>query len=139
MSRTYIYSLLRQDAESSDSNSLGSLGFHPGDIYAAEAADDIKVESFPFIVMRWGTIAKGIGPSRRQLLDIWVHDRERDYQRIDDALKRVEKVFASVVAADAKEGWITQIDWQGSSPDLRDDGYDTITRNSTFMVIGSTR
>jgi len=139
VSRTYIYSLLREDAGSSDQDSLGSLGLHPDDIYAAEAADDIKIDRFPFMVMRWGNISKGIGPSRRQLLDVWVHDRERDYQRIDNLLKRVESVFSSVVASDAKEGWITQIDWQGSSPDLRDDGYDTITRNSTFMVIASTR
>lgn len=139
MSRTFIYELLEQDSNNSDPKSIGSLGIKPGLIYAAEAADDVKIGQFPFIVMRWGLISRGIGPSRRQMLDVWVHDRDRDYTRIDSILQRVEQLFASVFAEGATEGWITQIDWQGSSPDLRDDGYDTITRNSTFMLIGSTR
>lgn len=137
MSRTFVQGLLVADANSNVAGSLKTLGVVPEAIYAAEAADDIKV--WPFIVHRWGTIVKGIGASKRQYVDIWAHDRNRDYVRIDAIMKRVETLFNAVGAEDAAEGWITQIDWQGSSSDLRDDGYDTVTRNSTFLVIGSTR
>lgn len=137
MSRTFVQGLLVADANSVTAGSLKTLGASPNAVYAAEAADDIAY--WPFIVHRWGNIAKGIGPSKRQYVDVWVHDRDRDYVRIDAILKRIEALFSAVGSANATEGWITQIDWQGSSPDLRDDGYDTITRNSTFLVIGSTR
>lgn len=137
MSRTFVQGLLIADANSNAAGSLKTLGLLPGSIYAAEAADNIT--AWPFLTTRWGNIAKGIGPSKRQYLDVWAHDRNRDYVRIDDILLRIEKLFNTVGSANPAEGWITQIDWQGSSPDLRDDGYDTVTRNSTFLVIGSTR
>ena len=137
MSRTLIQSILTADANSNTPGSLKSLGADPDLVMAAESADDIK--QWPAIIHRWGNIAKGVGSSKRQYVDIWVHDRNRDYTRIDAILKRIEFLFSQVGAEDAEEGWVTQIDWQGSSPDLRDDGYDTITRNSTFLVIGSTR
>lgn len=137
MSRTFVQGLLVTDANSMAAGSLQTLGLLSASIYAAEAADDIT--AWPFLTLRWGNIAKGVGPSKRQYLDVWAHDRNKDYVRIDNILLRVEKLFSAVGASNADEGWITQIDWQSGSPDLRDDGYDTVTRNSTFLVIGSTR
>jgi hypothetical protein len=137
MSRTFLYDLLRTDAALSTPGTLGNLGVLPDSIYAAEAADDIK--HYPFITMRWNIVAKGIGDVTRQSVDVWAHDRDRDYLQIDAILKRVKVLCAGVQANAAVEGSITQIDWQSDSPDLRDDGYDTVTRNSTYTLIGSTR
>jgi hypothetical protein len=137
VSRTYLQSVLKADAALATIGTLGSLGLDSEALYAAESADDVTV--FPFLTHRWGPVTKGYGESVRQSVDIWVHDRNEDYVRIDAILKRVKAILIAVVGAHTAEGWITQIDYEGSSPDLRDDGYDTITRNSTFTVIGSTR
>lgn len=137
MSRTLVYAVLRADAILPSNGSLKDLGVKPGSIFAAEAADDIK--DFPFITMRWGNAAPGVGPSQRKFVDVWAHHRDQDYIHIDAILSRVEFLLTNITAAETDEGYITQIDWQGRSPDLRDDGYDTRTRNSTFLVIGSTR
>lgn len=139
MSRTLIQSILEADTNSDDPGSLKSLGVQSGKVYAAESADDITVMEFPFITTRWGNITRGVGSSRRQLLDVWAYDRALDYDRIDKILLRVEFLLTNVEAEEATEGFITTIEWQGSSPDLRDDGYDARTRNSTFEVVGSTR
>lgn len=137
MSRTYLQSVLSADAALATPGTLGYLGLSAEALFAAESADDVTL--FPFLTHRWGPVTKGVGNSVRQSVDIWVHDRDRDYVRIDAILKRVKAILTSVESITATEGHISQIDYEGSSPDLRDDGYDTITRNSTFTVIGSTR
>lgn len=137
MSRTLVQGILTADAASASAGSLGTLGVLPGSIYAAESADSPK--SDVFITHRWGNVGVGVGASVPQTLDVWAYDRDLDYVRIDKILLRVRYLFAAVTAANAIEGWITQIDWQGDSPDLRDDGYHAITRHSTFRVVGSTR
>lgn len=136
MTRAFIYGLLQADANSNSAGSLKTLGVKPEAIAAAEAADDMTL--FPFITIRWGNVARGVGASHRRYVDVWAHDRNRDYDRIDDILTRVAKLFSAIEARATEKGSITQIDWQGESPDLRDDGYDTVTRNSTFLVIEST-
>ena len=137
MSRTLIYATLSADAASAVPGSLGALGVVPEAVGAAESVDSPR--SHPFITTRWGNVSVGVGPSHIQLLDVWVHDDSRDYLRIDGILNRVKALLEAIESMHFTEGWITQIEWQGSSPDLRDDGYDTVTRNSTFKVIGSTR
>lgn len=139
MSRTYLQSVLSADAALMTIGALGSMGLTPERVCAAESADDIKVSGFPFVTHRWGPITKGVGGSVRQSVDIWAYDRNHDYTRIDNILLRVKSLLAAVTAVRAMEGYVTQIDYEGSSPDLRDDGYEAITRNSSFTVIASTR
>lgn len=137
MSRTLVYQILHADALLTTAGSLGALGVLPTAIGAAESVDSPK--SHPFLTMRWGTLSKGVGATHVQFVDIWAHNKDRDYLLIDTILERVKDLLENVEAAQAPEGWITRIEWQSGSSDLRDDGYDTVTRNSTFKVVGSTR
>lgn len=132
-----MYGLLQTDAQSVLPGTLGDIGVLPGSIYAAEAADDIK--KFPFVTMRWGNILKGVGKHNRQFLDVFAHNRDRDYLLIDAILFRIRNLLGAAEAIKASEGSIIQIDWQGDGPDAHDDGYDTVVRNSTYVLIGDTR
>jgi hypothetical protein len=137
MSRIFVQALLEADAGLTSPGTLGALGLPASSIFAAEAADDIQ--HFPFLAVRWGLTSRGVGSVTRQLFDVWCHNRDHDFLLIDKILLRIRNLFANVQAAHAVDGYVTQIDWQGDGPDAHDDGYATVTRNSTYLLIGSTR
>jgi hypothetical protein len=137
MSRIFVNQIIVADAQSTSPGTLGSMGLKAGSIFAAEAADDIK--AYPFLTMRWGITQRGVADVSRQTFDVWCHDRDRDYLLIDAILKRIRSLLTSAGPGKAEADWVTQIDWQGDGPDAHDDGYDTVTRNSSYILIGSTR
>jgi hypothetical protein len=108
-------------------------------LWSAPAADE-KANK-PFIVIRWGLINKGIGAVNRAEFTVWVHDMPADYDSVVlPAQRRIRTLLTSVSAAKMtppEEGVVHSIDWQGDSPDLTDDAFGTITRNSAYMLVGS--
>lgn len=94
----------------------------------------------PFGVFRIAMNSAGVtarNPSRPCSVELWVHDNPGDYTRIDAMLKRIEGVFDSVVHASAVEGEsISQAQFVSRSPDLNDDGFNTICRMTNYTLIG---
>lgn len=94
----------------------------------------------PFGVFRIAMSSPGVtarSSSRPVSLEVWVHDNPGDYTRIDGMLNRIEAVFDSVVHASAVEGEsISQAQFMSRSPDLNDDGFDTICRMTNYTLIG---
>lgn len=100
----------------------------------------------PFLQMRWGGadpgVGRGAGAMAKRGLVIWVHDTADqfgggDYARIDSIIRRIKAIFADFVAEVWSDGAVSVIDWLVDSDDLSDDGHGTITRNTTFAVVGT--
>ena len=69
---------------------------------------------------------------------IWIHDTQRDYGRINDALHRLRQIVPEAVHLLGGDGWrLTCAEWAGESGDLFDAGYETCTRYVEFTVISS--
>lgn len=98
----------------------------PGRILRAGAAKDIPA---PCLIIRW-EIPPLIGNLGTHSFTLRAHDRDESYDRITAMLERAKAVLTAVV----HQQGITQIDWRGRSPDLVDDGYETLTKYDTYVV-----
>lgn len=87
----------------------------------------------PFIIVRMGQITRSL-PEDGYLksMTVWVHDEPGGYKRIDEALELIRAQLEGPVA----EVGAISCDWTGDSTDLADDGYGTITRNSSYTLAG---
>lgn len=111
---------------------LELLGFK--NCYASNSVDT-PVED-EFIIIRWEDQPQAFGNRGKQVLTIWFHLRDQDYTPIDLAMEEVKLAMMQSVHRVGADGWIlTQADWRGDSPDLIDDGFKTITRNSSYEAV----
>lgn len=125
--RETVFTLLTTDSELTD------LGITADSVWNIEALDNPDRRK-PFVVTAWSTTPRPQHPgARRRDLLVWAHDEGADYTRIDAILERVRQILVGIT----DQGGITQVDWEGASSDLYDDGFRTITRNSGFRVIGA--
>lgn len=127
-----VWSLLSTDPQ------LNAEGIDAATLLGEQAVDTPKVR--PFGVVRWGQNIPGVGRSTVRSLTVWYHDDPADYARINRCVKRTRAVLEGAVGVqDTDGGWLTQADWTDDSADLADDAYGTITRNTSFRVIGSSQ
>lgn len=107
-------------------------------IVANAGADGDLIQPTPHLILRMGAREPGIGQVFRRSLEVWAHDQPGDYGIIDGLLNRCRLVLEAIQAFHTEDGkWITCVEWQGDSEDLFDEGPGTITRNSSFLIIGS--
>lgn len=86
----------------------------------------------PFIQLRLNPVAPVRAvPARSTELLVYAHDDPGSYLRVD----RILKAAREALEADVTDATGIAAEWQGDSPDLADDGYDTITRNSSFRLL----
>jgi len=123
--RAAVQTLLEDDAD------LQVIGVEA--VYAADSVDTPAEDCF--VVIRWQPSIWSFRNKATDAFTVWVHDREHDYGRIQDALKRIQDIFADAVHVRGTDGWtLTQADWRGEGPDLTDGGYDTRTRYADFQA-----
>ena len=93
----------------------------------------------PFLNLKWGARSPGFADQTPWVLVIWVHDDPNDYTLVDQLCGRLRTLLPSLegVADTEDGGWVNQIRWDGESDDLKDEGHNTITRRTTFTIIGS--
>lgn len=128
--RAAVHQLLSSDAM------LATLGVEG--VFAANSADSEDVAGLGcFLVVRWEDSLRAFGTRAQVPLVVWAHDHGRDYgQRIQPALERVKDLLGGAVHLAGADGFtLTLAEWQGDSGDLFDDGYNTITRYSTFGAV----
>lgn len=124
--RAAVQSLLETDA--------GLLSLGVTSVFGSNAADSVTDDLF--VVIHWEEGSRVFGNRGVDSVLIWVHDKNRDYGRIDQALRRIRDVLQEAVHVPGVDGvTLTQADWQGWSGDLYDDGYNTVTRNGGFAVV----
>lgn len=86
----------------------------------------------PFIQLRVGG-DRGVRavPATDTEVLVYAHDDPGSYLRVD----RILSAAREALTADVTEDTGISAEWQGDSPDLADDGYDTITRNSSYRLL----
>lgn len=126
--RKAVYRLITEDPV------LPALGLPNGAVFASHGLDTPPMR--PFVILRWGLGDVGVGRQNTHDLAVWVHDEGGSYLRIDKLLNQIGQILTSAQPRLDDDGWFTQASWLGSSEDLNDDGYGTITRNGRFRCVG---
>jgi hypothetical protein len=135
--RSLVFSTLTTDTY------LNSLGFTPANVFTTH--DEDTPQARPFMILRWGRTDVGLNDepagirSNLRRLMVWVHDNPGDFDLIELSLDRVRTVLTGMSGAwtGTVGKYVGQIKWDGDSDDLRDDVVGTITRNSSFTIVGS--
>jgi hypothetical protein len=107
-------------------------------VFGSNAADAVDVKGLErFVVLHWGETTQAIGWHGPSSLTVWAHSRDRDYGPLDVTLLAIGSALLSSQHVPGDDGvTLTQVDWQGLSDDLLDDGYGTATKNAGFAVVG---
>jgi hypothetical protein len=113
---------------------LASLGVVPSGVFAGDI--DTPQER-PFIQLRWGRTDIGLDVVNRRNVVIWVHDEPNDYGRVDAILIRLRYVLAALPGLATSLGHVVAVEWLGDSEDLADTGHGTITRTTSYSLVGS--
>lgn len=134
MLRNFVFDLLTADA------TLNTLGYDADSIYGALMGAD-SPQDRRFMVLRWGTDTPR-SPGRdsniiRTVLTVWAYNRESDYGPIQSALGRIRDILVPIAGVDHGSGWILDVEDNGTSEDLWDDGYSAITRNRALTLTAS--
>lgn len=118
-----------------DDGDLSALGIVDA---GAFAVDVDTPQQRPFIQLRWGRNDPGLDVVTRRNLVIWVHDKPGDYTaHIDPIIRRLRTLLAGLEGMSNGLGHVVAVEWTGDSEDLSDDGHRTITRTTSFQLVGS--
>lgn len=101
------------------------------------AVDVDTPQSRPFLQLRWGRNDVGLSVVTKRTLVVWAHDEPGDYSTIDAILTRVKSLLPTLVGESNGMGHLVDVEWTGDSEDLADDGHRTITRTTSFVLVGS--
>lgn len=98
------------------------------------------LEPGAFLILRWEEANPNNGnTSVTRTLTVWAHypaEKSTDYSRLDEILESVRIILTRMEHEDGLDGYtVTCIEHQGDSSDLKDDAFNTISRNSTFKVL----
>ena len=126
--RTLIFQAIINDS------ALNSLGFTSSSAFAVDV--DTPVQR-PFMQLRWGRNDIGLDRVTRRNLVIWVHDEPGDYSVIDQTILRLRVLLPTLEGQNNGSGFLMSAEWSGDSEDLADDGHKTITRNTSFSLVGT--
>lgn len=124
--RAALYSLLETDTE------LLALGVQA--VYPTNAVDTPGEDLF--LIVRWDPTSSVFGSYGQDRVQIWAHDRSRDYGRVSSCLARLRELLPATVHRAGDDGWtLSTAEWRGEGPDLFDDGYQTVTRFADFTLV----
>lgn len=129
--RELVYGSIIADA------TLNSLGVTGANTYGVEV--DTPADKF-FVQLRWGINSLGLAKTAvtKRTLTIWVHDEPGDYSvKIDPTILRLRSLLPTLEGVSNGLGHVVAVEWNGDSEDLADDGHGTITRNVSFLLVGS--
>ena len=91
----------------------------------------------PFAEIKFGGRFPGIGVVARRRLEVWIHDDEGDYDRIEKWLQHSkERLNGAEHQSDGDGNEIVLCSWVSDSTDLYDDGYRTNCMMSAFEIVG---
>jgi len=104
-----------------------------GAVYPTNSVDTPEEELF--LVIRWGPTTKVFGTTGPSRFSVWVHDKQRDYGRINDVLDRLRELIPDQTHLQGADGRTLSVaEWLGESDDLFDGGYNTCTRFVDFQA-----
>lgn len=93
----------------------------------------------PFAVIHLGVRSPGMAHIYRQNAVIWIHDEGGDYGLIDNSLQAVYGTLNGAEHLQDSEGSaeLIRAEWTATTGDLTDPGFRTITKNSSYNLVGT--
>lgn len=132
-------------ARTSGEPTLNVLDLDVDTVYANGGLDSPR-ERF-WAILRWGpelpALAgqRGAGRMTERNVALWVYDKEKDYGRINAAIRRwrelmdaLESVRTGLLPTD---GWVIEAGWNGDGDDGYDDVWEACFRSSEYTIIAS--
>lgn len=92
--------------------------------------------SAPYLVHTYQETVPSSTPMKQVRVQVWVHDVPGTYKGINDILDQVRPAIMAAIGP-TDTGWLSEIKWEGDSPDLYDDTTQTIVRYGTYLLTGS--
>ncbi len=127
--------------------SISALGFDSDSVLVNFDGDQTPAGAGNFkmfMVIRWGVEDAPpwrvpSAPNGPRHFDIWVHmprEMSTDYVHIDNVLNLLDSVFEDIINTPGDDGYtLTLIEPEGKSRDLRDDGYQTLCRQASYLML----
>ena len=136
MSRAAFYDALVGDS------TLNSYGVNSDTVFHSWSSEQRPSDTTPFVILRWEDEGKPIWQSEPQRgprnLTLWVHCPlaiTNDFNRLTAVLDRIDKVVTELRDVAGNDGYtLSFVQLGGRSPDLVDDGFETITRNASYQI-----
>lgn len=110
-----------------------------GKIFSSGSVDGDNLPALPFAVIHFGVVRPGMAQVKDRNIVVWIHDRGADYTAIDAALEAVYGRLDGAEHVPETDGSaeLIRAEWTATSGDLFDPGYRTITKNSSYRLIGT--
>lgn len=135
MSRVVVFEALTSNTD------LNSVGIDEDSIFHNYSLEERPITGGPFIILRWGEMDRPPFPNVKSpvRLTLWAHwplEETNDFTRVDHIIDTCDKVLESVSNVSGTDGYtVTCIRSLGRSGDFKDDGFQTITKNSSYEVL----
>lgn len=135
MSRAAVLSALRSDSDLTNLVAAENILTN----YSSEGRPS-NLNPGAFIILRWEEANQNLkNSSVSRTLTLWAHypaERSTDYSRLDAIMLRAKEILVDMEQVLGEDGYtVTCIEYNGESADLKDDAFNTISRNSTFKVL----
>lgn len=119
------------------STALTEAGYPQDAIYPNFAPDAPTQQRF--CVLRWSTVARGIGPVNPASLTVWFYNREPDFAPIMDAIMETRRILPTLEAERLPDGVsaVLGVSWQGDTDDAYDDVYRAWVRTTSHLIVAS--
>ena len=120
---------------------LNTLGIDLDSVFHNYTLEERPIKAGPFVILRWGEMDrppfKGVKSFVR--LTLWVHwplEETNDFSKIDNLLDICDEVLENMNGESGIDGYtITCVRSTGRSGDLKDDGFQTISKNASYEVL----
>lgn len=135
MSRVAVFETLAEHP------GLNSLGISQDRIFPNYTMEERPVPTGPFIILRWGNQADMKFQTTKNVvyLNVWVHipwNVTDDFSIIDNMLDNVDMALKPMWDVPGADGYtVTCVRVMGRGPDIKDAGFETITKNAAYEVL----
>jgi hypothetical protein len=135
MSRAAIYESIVGN------ENLNVIGIDEHSVFHNYTLEERPIDSGPFMILRWGEVDRPPfnGAKSPVRLTIWMHwplEETNDFSKIDKAFDICDDIFIDLNNVAGVDGYtVTSVRSTGRSGDLKDDGFQTITKNAGYEVL----
>jgi hypothetical protein len=117
---------------------LLSAEFGADKVWPAHSIDTVP-RTGSFLILRWEEQSVTFNQfGQSEVLTVWAHhprESSKDFAPLVAILNRTTEILTSALHVEGEDGTLTQVDYNGMSPDLNDEGYKTITKNAAYKVL----
>lgn len=135
MSRAAVFTVLSEDED------LNTLGITEDSIFPNYSLDVSPRDDGPFLILRWeGQEANPFENVKSpMILTIWAHYPiavSEDFADLDVLLDDVDAALDTLDDTDGDDGYtVTCVRATGRGGDLKDESFQTITKNSAYQIL----